>query len=296
MYRDKKIIIVTPAGRKRYLSILKRYVLSCKFVDQWQIWQNTTINEDIEYFHELAKENEKVVVETRDFQYHYYNERHIINCENIFRFFDKCVEKDHVYLRFDDDIVWMHPKAIQNILDFRIDNPQYFLVYGNIINNAICDHLHQRVGVLNLQHYVEMPLGYHYWDEQGWHNPYLAEKKHRCLFEKIKSTQTHKYYFNRWILNGYERVSINVICWLGEEFAKFEGKVGWSEEHWLAVEKPMSIGMPNCICGNSLFGHFSFFPQRPYLDTTDILEKYAQLANQVNEDYHHFTTKNLSLL
>ena len=34
MYRNKKIIVVTPAGRKRYLEILKKYVLNCEFVDE----------------------------------------------------------------------------------------------------------------------------------------------------------------------------------------------------------------------------------------------------------------------
>lgn len=283
MYRDKKIIAVTPAGRKRYLEVLKKYVLGCEFIDQWQIWQNTNIREDIDYFQELAKEDKRVVVETRNFHYHRQaHEQHVVNADNIFRFFDKCIESNTVYIRFDDDIIWMHQNAIKNIIDFRIDNPQYFLVYGNIVNNAICDHIHQKLGVLVLEQNIKISLGYDCLDRQGWNNPFLAERKHRCLLSKINTNQTHKYYFNRWILHGFERVSINVISWLGEEFAQFDGIVDFREEPWLAIEKPRQLGKPNCICGTALFGHFSFFPQRPYLDTTDILAQYEKLSIQEN--------------
>ena len=297
MYRNKKIIVVTPAGRKRYLEILKKYVLNCEFVDEWQLWQNTGNQEDIEYFQELKEAHNIITVETRDYDYTpQCSEAHVINADNIYRFFDKCVEKDHVYLRFDDDIVWMHPNAIKNILDFRIDNPQYFIVYGNIINNAVCDYIHQKIGALNINHYIEIPLGYDCLDRQGWNNPFLAEKKHRCLFAKIKANQTHKYYYNRWVLYGYERVSINVISWMGEEFAKFDGIVDFREEPWLAIEKPRSIEMPNCICGTAIFSHFSFFPQRPYLDTTDVLTTYAEIANKTLGKTIRTNENNLSLL
>lgn len=281
MYKNKRIVAVTPAGRKRYLEILKKYVLNCEFIDEWQIWQNTNNIEDIAYFKELAKEDKRVVIETRDFNYHSQcSQAHVINADNIYRFFDKCILNDHVYVRFDDDIVWMNYNSIKNLIDFRIDNPEYFIVYGSIINNAICDYIHQKLGALRLDQNRPLPLGYDCLDHQGWNNPFIAERKHRCLLAKIKSNQLSKYYYNRWILYGYERVSINVISWLGEEFAKFNGIVDYREEPWLAVDKPKEIGKPNCICGTALFAHFSFFPQRPYLDTTDILEQYRKISLQ----------------
>jgi hypothetical protein len=59
-------------------------------------------------------------------------------------------------------------------------------------------------------------------------------------------------------LYDYERVSINVISWRGDEFLKFSGKVGESEEHWLSVHQPNFIGKPNRIIGDTLFVHYAF--------------------------------------
>lgn len=169
MYKNKRIVAVTPAGRKRYLEILKKYVLNCEFIDEWQIWQNTNNLEDIAYFKELAKEDKRVVIETRDFNYHSQcSQAHVINADNIYRFFDKCILNDHVYVRFDDDIVWMNYNSIKNLIDFRIDNPEYFIVYGSIVNNAICDYIHQKLGALRLDQNRPLPLGYDCLDHQGW--------------------------------------------------------------------------------------------------------------------------------
>ena len=266
MYRGKRIVITTPAGRLRYLNVLKYYVLSNNFVDEWKIWQNTTNPEDVSYINELAKQYKKITVETRS--------GHVGNSHCIFKFFNNCTQKDTVYIRFDDDIVWMDHRSIINLLDHRIDNPEFFLVYGNIINNAICDHLHQRFGAFPLDPHI----GYNTFDSNGWSNPMCAEQKHRILLNKIETEDLQDYIFPQWVLNLHERVSINVISWLGEEFEKFKGVVGQDEEEWLAVTKPRQIHMFNAICGTALFSHFAFYTQRDYLDKTKILSTFEEIA------------------
>jgi hypothetical protein len=271
MYENKKVIAVTPAGRKRYVEILKNYILTNEIIDEWQIWQNTTNQEDIEYFAKLEKANDKIVVEKRPGR--------VGHCGDIHKFFDKCIEKNTVYVRFDDDVVWMEKDAVKNIVSFRTVHPEYFLVYGNIINNAICDHIRQRLGAFE----TNMPMGHAVTDTNAWRNPFIAELKHRNLIEKIKNKDTKNFVFNEWVLTLFERVSINVISWLGEEFAKFDGKVNENEEQWLSVVKPREINKPNSICGNALFGHFSFFVQRAHMDGTNILGIYKEMADNLAE-------------
>ena len=175
----------------------------------------------------------------------------------------------------------MEKNAIENIINFRIDNPQYFLVYGNIINNSICDHLHQRLGSLDI-----LPvMGYNVLDFNSWRNEHIAEIKHRNLIEKIKNKNVDAYFFKEWILTFFERVSINVISWLGEEFALFDGEVNHDEEPWLSCVKPREINKTNAICGTALFGHFSFFTQRNYMDKTDILLIYKEIAKKECPNY-----------
>ena len=51
-----KIIVVTPAGRKRYLKILLQNLQKQKNdFDEWHLWENTRNNEDKEYILSLEK-------------------------------------------------------------------------------------------------------------------------------------------------------------------------------------------------------------------------------------------------
>jgi hypothetical protein len=51
-----KRIIVTPAGRKRYLKILLQNLIKCKNeFDHWDIWINTKNQEDIDFILEIEK-------------------------------------------------------------------------------------------------------------------------------------------------------------------------------------------------------------------------------------------------
>ena len=272
MYRGKNIIAVTPAGRKRYINVLKEYILNNPIIDEWKIWQNTTNPEDIQFLNHIATTSKKITIEKRSGD--------VGNSLNIHKFFDNCIKPNHVYVRFDDDIVWMDKRSVQNLLDHRIDNPQYFITYGNIINNAICDHLHQRIGALPIQPHI----GYSVYDHHGWNNPSTAEDKHRILLGKIHNQELSDYVFSQWILGVYERVSINVISWLGEEFAKFDGKVATDEEEWLSVTKPKQILTPNAICGTALFSHFAFFTQREHMDKTNILHLYEKMVDRIPKE------------
>lgn len=269
MYRGKKIVAVTPAGRRRYMDILKNYILSNPMIDEWKIWQNTTNPDDVSCISQLSIQSKKINIERRSAP--------IGHSTNIYKFFDNCIEPNTVYVRLDDDIVWMDHRSIQNLVDYRIDNPEFFLVYGNIINNAICDHIHQRMGVYPLNPI----MGYNTFDQFGWRNPQTAENKHNNLLEKIEAQELQDYIFSQWILNTHERVSINVISWLGEEFAKFNAVVGHDEEEWLAVVKPKQLHMFNSICGTALFSHFAFYTQRDHMDKTNVLQRYKKISEDI---------------
>ena len=53
MLDTTRIVVVTPAGRKRYLEILFRYILKLRpIMDEYRLWVNTENNEDIEYMNE----------------------------------------------------------------------------------------------------------------------------------------------------------------------------------------------------------------------------------------------------
>lgn len=268
MYKDFRIVVVTPAGRRRYLELLIPQIKRYKgVVDEYRLWVNTGYLEDIEFMREQAdKDPEFIKLEFLPPHVH---------CDGNFsirNFFKNCQDPNTIYVRFDDDIVYLDTvDAFTRFLDFRISHPEYFLVYPTILNNAIITHLLQRMGKLNLTHGFS---GYLCMDDIGWNSPLFSENVHRQILEK-PSLDFYRMNVN-WQLVNYERVSINCISWFGSEFAKFDAEVGRDEEQWLATDKPQHDQKMNCINGDFVCVHYAYFTQRNHLDATDVLPKYKE--------------------
>lgn len=268
MYDGHKIIVVTPAGRKRYLELLLPNILALRpIVDEYRLWVNTDDPSDIQYMQEIEQEHKPFVT------LEYLPQGISCNASfTIHHFFKNTIDTNTIYVRFDDDVIFVDDAvAFENFIAFRIANPQYFLVYGNILNNAIISHLQQNAGNLT----VHKTVSYNSMDAIGWKDPYFAELIHREVVERLKQDGNLKsFYINNHILHSYERVSINCISWLGSEFAKFAGVVNQDEENWLSAEKPSALNMPNVIFGQFCCVHYAFYTQRSHLDNTNILASY----------------------
>lgn len=264
-------VVITPAGRKRYVKLLFRHLASQRDAfDTWQIWLNTTDQDDLEYLRGLAKAHPDWIV-TRELTVPHNGSL------SIYSFFPGASEKGTTYLRLDDDIVWLEPGFVEAMMTYREANRAPFLVYGNIVNNAMISHLFQRAGLIDTS---IGKVGYACMDDVGWKNGNFALALHEKFLEAIKTNQYDQWHIQKWKLDYYERVSINSIAWLGDDFAEFGGVVGTDEELWLSVDKPRALGRPNEIVGGlgKLCAHFAFYVQRDILDKTSVLASYEALA------------------
>jgi hypothetical protein len=264
------IEIVTPAGRQRYLEVLFLHLKSQKAdFNQWTLWLNTANQADIDFCKKLERENEWIKTVDLD-----------VNCNgngSISSFFKHAKDPDTVYIRFDDDVVWMEGDFIKKLSKFRLENPEYFLVYGNIINNAVIDHIHQRIGALP---YLNNIVSYSCGDENGWSNPQAAELKHENFFKKLNRGELNDFKFKKWDLFFHERVSINCISWFGEAFQNIDIAAIGDEEQFLSSDYPEQLGLINTIYGEIICSHFAFFPQREKMDNSNILDHYKMIAEQ----------------
>ena len=41
-------------------------------------------------------------------------------------FYRDCCDKDTIYMKLDDDVVWFEPELFEKMVKFRVDNPEYF--------------------------------------------------------------------------------------------------------------------------------------------------------------------------
>lgn len=268
-----EVEIVTPAGRKRYLELLYKYLKKQKNdFDIWTLWINTTNQNDIDYCKKLEEENDWIRTIDLDVDFR--------GTFSVHSFYKHTCDPNKIYIKLDDDIVWMEHNFIKDLVSFRIKNKDYFLVCGNIINNAICDHIHQRSGALLINQHIS----YSAFDDAGWRNPFVAVDKHMNLMKAIYRNDLNKYRFEKTELNIFERFSINCVSWFGSEFAKFGGQVGTDDEDWLTMYYPRVINKFNVIYGGALCAHYAFHTQCEFVDHLNVLHKYSMIEKLYNEN------------
>ena len=94
-----KIICVTPAGRRRYLELLRHYIRRETEIREWHLWDNCRTSEDRAYINELARRHPKIrIVRIADTDG---------TNPSVNRFYRFCADPEAFYLKMDDDIVYL---------------------------------------------------------------------------------------------------------------------------------------------------------------------------------------------
>lgn len=285
MYNGYRVIVCIPFGRRKFTDILLRYLVrEYSIIDEIRFWLNTEDKLDIEWAEKKSVEYKKINLD--------YTVLDKGLCEystpGVSRFYYNCSEDKCVYLKIDDDIVWLSQEFVKNIVNFRIKNPEYFLVSANIINNAICDYIHKKNGLLPF--YPE--ITYCPFDHKAWADPIFAEEKHRIFLSNLWHEDMSPYKFDKHVLKQ-NRFCINCICWFGK-WPEFNGNLSQKTFDYICGDKGVTDDEEeltcsftkinkayNCICGNAICSHFSFWTQIEHMLTTDILEDYKDTCRDL---------------
>jgi len=59
------------------------------------------------------------------------------------------LEPGHIYVKIDDDLIWMADDAIPRIVITKIEHPEYLVVSANMINSPLLGWLHYRMGAVH---------------------------------------------------------------------------------------------------------------------------------------------------
>lgn len=280
MIHDQQFVTVCPAGRRRFLEVLVPYLLrERRVIDRHDFWVNTSEPDDLAYLAALERKypdffrlvhvpnigftkNRKIPMLGTSFQ--------------IGAFYPHAAEPGTVYVRVDDDIVYVSPDGLASLAAYRIAHPEPFLVYPTIINNSIMTHLLQVEGVFGRERgTAERDLF-----GRGWHDARLAEHLHRRFLGAVRRGEGPLWRVSEQPISDYLGVSVNCISWLGSDLAACAGEVGEFEEKYLAHDRPGALGRPNCIADVATVAHFSYGEQRGYLERTNLLSEYRRLIIQ----------------
>jgi hypothetical protein len=265
MFEGHRVVAVTPAGRRRYMELLVPQILSCGLVDRYDIWVNTADPADLAFFEGLAAKYDRVRLVPQP-------DGKAPGVSAIHAFHRLAIDADTIYIRFDDDIVWLEPGFFETLLRFRLDHPDYFVVMPLIINNAVCSNLLQTLGKIAPWRHIHTNC----FDRIGWGQPEFAVALHRFLLDLIRRGETARLHSGAHAIS-LNRFSINCISWFGRDLAPFGGEVAVQEEEDMAAAIPVRLRRANCFCTDTIVAHLAFFTQRAWVDRSGVLEEYARV-------------------
>lgn len=280
MIKNQKVVVFTPWGRELTASILFKYIKrdhDAGIVDEWHLWMNTDEDQvsDRDYAHQLEKQYDWIKTFERP-------SKEVLHPKqmNTGTFYTYTQDSDTIYVRMDDDIVWIEQNAIKRLVEQRIETKHPFVVFPIIWNNAVCSYY--------LQQGEQMPSWWgtvtnHCMDEVGWRSATFAEHIHNHLFDCIENDLVDNLFMHHSIqLPVGHQFSVSSFAQFGSEYKNVNGILGGEEEAWHTIVQPFEQQRPNMIVPNSLISHFSFYHQRGYLlEKTNILERYRELSENV---------------
>ena len=304
-----KTIVVTFAGRKKFMEILFPYIKKYEHkIDEYHIYAATNNQEDLDYIEKFSSENEFVKVfraEPGRDPIYLWNE-----C------YKNSQDENSVYLKLDDDIVFIDDSLFTDFLEFRKENPQYPIIYPMIVNNLYTSwilqekmslefsqktNFNERWNSVNdriINYLKDNPIPdrlIHVIPEDfalcpiGWGNTEFAKSVHNKFLECLESNRMDIFKntidgTKGMILDNYPPVSINCCSWLGSSMKEYTAKYGdvWQDEIWLSVYLPILSGKPNYIYFDSVVSHFSYYKQMEGgILESNILSRYNKIKDTI---------------
>ena len=264
-----RFVVVTPAGRERYLRLLAHYVLASAEVDEWQLWDNCRTESDRRYLHELVQRDERCTLKT------------LPGADGgwaiIGDFFRFCDDPDALYLRLDDDIVFIEPDFFPRFRARAMAARGTAVWFSPlIINNAICNWLLKFFSRVD----IKGPLTCQAMCPFSWAHASFAAAVHPVFVDAVRRGRTDDFRvpdrdvrLSRFSINAFGFFGADKAA-LGEAFYPPEG----NEEEWLSAVLPAKLDRPGRIFGDLFVAHFSFYTQERALLATSLLESYYGLA------------------
>lgn len=284
MIDGHKVVAWTPYGRKETMSILYKYMVrdhAAGVLDEYHLYMNTDPDqvEDVAFAHELAETYDWIKLKERPAGVKVLHPKQL----NTGFYYRYAIEPDTIYIRFDDDIVYVHEAAIERLAKAKIPSPAT-VCFPLIWHNAICSFWLQNMGKIPLE-YGRVRDAY-CMDAVGWGDGQFAEKIHRLLLSHIREGTVDELFLHHDVqLPIGRQFSVSCFAAHSDLYRQLDppGHLTYHEEEtWHTIHETHRTGRANMIIGNALVAHLSFFPHTHYIRReTDILDQYRELAEQL---------------
>lgn len=179
--------------------------------------------------------------------------------------------QDTIFLKCDDDIVYLDIDKLGDFVEFRRTNPKYVVVSANVVNNGVCAYFQQAAGSIpeKVGHFERPPGGF---GGSLWVGPDKAAQLH----DYFLSTRDKRLPLPEKVVDWTERQSINFIAWLGRDLVHMALPKG-DDEKAMTVDLPALLDRPTAIYSDFMVSHLSFGPQENGLPVERLIAAYDAL-------------------
>jgi hypothetical protein len=277
MFAGYRVIVVCPAGRRHVADLMRRHVERERhIVDEFHWWLNTDCIPDLEFFRALEAADPEYY-RTVGMGWCKFKRRHM----QIGRFFRFAIAHDAIYVRIDDDVVWMVEGCIEAMVRHRLAYPDAYLIYANIVNSSLFMHLHQKQGAFDPGFEIEYAISH----PTNRLSVPAALGAHGALLADVEAggdNRLEPWRFDRHVFGPGIYNDVNMISWFGRDFAAWRGICPQfvHEEQWICLRMPAAHGCRiHESCGAALCAHYASAPQWVGVEAhPEILERYRRLA------------------
>ena len=188
-----------------------------------------------------------------------------------------------VYFKIDDDIVYLRPNVFGTML-MKKNSSDCFIHFANIVSNWRCNWLHQQIGVFDKEvNPKELKIQYHPFANCGWKRADCAEMILRAFVHHYHKNQTNRYLFpKREHTTDRLRFSINFFLFDGDlvDIRRLmeAGPINQDDERWWTERYSGSAPHPNCVVGEALVVHFSYFTTQQNMLDLGLLKEFENIV------------------
>ena len=276
MYKQKKVVVGIPSRRQRYMRLLIPQLRKSSIIDEIVLWVNTRNSDDLAW---IEKQTNGLI------RMHCLKSNvpddFIENIRRVGHFICECNQPDTIYIKIDDDIVWLESDAIERLVQYRYENPEPFVVFPCLLNTSTTSYLLQQEG----WYQSCPPFSRNLLCPNGWKSGEIALLIHLEILKRIVNNELNLY-ARPYVDFDYAQHSICTICWNGEDMTpEFYELIKNHDEYALSSAIPKTLSRPVHFMNNAAVVHYGYNTQRNHLDRTDILAKYEQLCKlQLNNN------------
>jgi hypothetical protein len=286
----KRVVAWIPYGRHKTVEILLAYLQRDHdrgIVDELWLYMNTKSQGQVEdrvWARRAASARPWVKLIKRPEGVRTY-EKVQMNTMYAYRYM---TDENTIFIRFDDDIVYIHEDAVENLVADAASGPQ-LCSFPIIINNAIVSHYLQTHGVIPLEEPDWPEVGNHCMDPIGWADGGFAVQLHERLLEHIDAGTVDEMFLHTSIPLRPQQFSVSCFASRGAEYARLDppGVLGLEEEKWHTSVRPREIGEDNTLVPNALVSHLTFLTQWRHFEPSapggHLLGEYRRRATRLTE-------------